>query len=325
MDMVPRQEYEYALSNFRIAHLKVAEQKNQLDEQERQISLLRSRIALLEGGDDEPKQHTTNRAGGSSVDDFSIRNAASQLERIINRWAAELTNTSPVPLEQFREFIFNDLSQSPAQVPPTATPTQVQNLLRHIMSDTICEGLVNCLVVTNSNEANIQLTRIHEHIFARDATVASVWRRQTYSASVETCTPDMMRHVLMEHAPTLLELVAPQGKTPPESLLSILNGAYTFSRMLHGSRTASGSGADAFYKAFVPEIGSILYPRQIELVKRCIMNERGQVDRVGACVFPGLVKVSRNPVGPGQGEPETTQTVVRRAQVICGCALGFNH
>lgn len=53
------------------------------------------------------------------------------------------------------------------------------------------------------------------------------------------------------------------------------------------------------------------------------MNERGQVDRVGACVFPGLVKVSRGALVPGEGELETTQTVVRRAQVICGCALGF--
>ncbi|KAF8754163.1 hypothetical protein RHS01_06400 [Rhizoctonia solani] len=295
MDVVPRQEYEYALSNFRIAHLKVAEQKTQLDEQERQISLLRARIALLEGGDDEPK-HTTNRAGGSSVDDFSIRNAASQLERLINRWAAEITNTSQIPLDQMRELIFNDLGHGPANTPPDTTPVQVQNLLRHLMSDTICEGLVNCLVVTSSNEANIQLTRIHEHIFARDSTVASVWRRQTYSAAVENY-----------------------------SLMAILNGAYNFSKMLHGSKASSGGGADAFYKAFVPEIGSILYPRQIELVKRCVMNERGQVDRVGACVFPGLVKVSRGTPTPGQGEAETTQTVVRRAQVICGCALGFNH
>ncbi|CAE6427347.1 unnamed protein product [Rhizoctonia solani] len=324
MDTVPRQEYEYALSNFRIAHLKVAEQKTQLDEQERQISLLRARIALLEGGDDEPR-HTTNRAGGSSVDDFSIRNAASQLERLINRWAAEITNTSQTPLDQMRELIFGDLAQAPAHAPPNATPVQVQNLLRHLMSDTICEGLVNCLVVTSSNEANIQLTRIHEHIFARDATVASVWRRQTYSAAVENCTPEMMSHVLMEHAPGLVESIAPGGKTLPDSLMAILNGAYTFSKMLHGSKASSGGGADAFYKAFVPEIGSILYPRQIELVKRCVMNERGQVDRVGACVFPGLVKVSRGTAIPGQGEPETTQTVVRRAQVICGCALGFTQ
>src|SRR6202012_3078882 len=71
------------------------------------------------------------------------------------------------------------------------------------------------------------------------------------------------------------------------AMLGILEHAYTFSRMLHGS--ASG---DASYKAFVPELGSALYPRQVELVKRCMKSERGEVDVVGATLFPGLVKVS---------------------------------
>lgn len=44
---------------------------------------------------------------------------------------------------------------------------QVQSYLRHAMAETISEGIINCLIVTNSTEANIQLTRIHEHIFAR--------------------------------------------------------------------------------------------------------------------------------------------------------------
>lgn len=48
-----------------------------------------------------------------------------------------------------------------------ATPMQVQNLLRHAISQAISEGIVNCLIVTSSQEANVQLTRIHEHIFAR--------------------------------------------------------------------------------------------------------------------------------------------------------------
>ena len=43
----------------------------------------------------------------------------------------------------------------------------VQNLLRHAMAETISEGIINCLIVTDSPEANIQLTRIHEHIFSR--------------------------------------------------------------------------------------------------------------------------------------------------------------
>jgi len=80
---------------------------------------------------------------------------------------------------------------------------------------------------------------------------------------------------------------------------------------------------DAFYRAFVPELASTLFPRQIELVKRCLTSERGEPDKVGATIFPGLVKVSRGPVTPND-RPDTgnvMQTVVRRAQVICDCAL----
>lgn len=46
---------------------------------------------------------------------------------------------------------------------------QVMNLLRHAVAKTICDGIVNCLIVTDSAEANIQLTRIHEHIFASES------------------------------------------------------------------------------------------------------------------------------------------------------------
>ncbi len=38
----------------------------------------------------------------------------------------------------------------------------VQSLLRHAMAEAISEGFINCLIVTGSAEANIQLTRIHE-------------------------------------------------------------------------------------------------------------------------------------------------------------------
>jgi hypothetical protein len=48
------------------------------------------------------------------------------------------------------------------------TPMQIQAYLRHAMAEVISEGIINCLIVTNSSEANIQLTRIHEHIFARE-------------------------------------------------------------------------------------------------------------------------------------------------------------
>ncbi|KDQ56979.1 hypothetical protein JAAARDRAFT_156976 [Jaapia argillacea MUCL 33604] len=320
-DVVSGADYRYALTNFRIAHEKVEEQRRQLEEQERQVALLRARIATLEGGSDwGQKQATKTKQGGSSVDDFSIKNAASKLERLINRWAADIIRTPPAPLEVIRDAVLSDLTDGdfePSSIP--ATPMKVQSLLRHAMSESISEGIVNCLIVTDSPEANIQLTRIHEHLFARDPTVACVWRRQTFSAAVEHCSPEMSQYIMGEQLPALCELLshARDGVASVSSALPILEAGYEFSRMLHGSNSAG----DAFYRSFVPELSSALYPRQIELIKRCMKSERGELDKVGATIFPGLVKVSRGPVTPGGQPTENVQTVVRRAQVVCECAL----
>ncbi|KAG8798044.1 hypothetical protein FRC16_008137 [Serendipita sp. 398] len=197
------------------------------------------------------------------------------------------------------------------------------------MSDAISEGIINCLIVTNSSEANVQLTRIHGHLFARDPTVAAVWRRQTYTAAVESCTPEMSFIVMSDTIPRLTDLLSVGKKVPPPTCTQILDNAYAFSRMLHGSKSTSSGGADAFYRAFVPELGSVLHPKQIELIKRCLKSERGEMDRVGACVFPGLVKVSRGPsITAADGSTSTGEdvhTVVRRAQVVCQCALGYHN
>lgn len=125
----------------------------------------------------------------------------------------------------------------------------------------------------------------------------------------------------MEHIPTLTKVLSPTGAVTQTVGSQVLQSANDFSRMLHGSKSNSGGTVDAFYRAFVPELGSTLYPRQIELVKRCLMSEQGDTDRVGATIFPGLVKVTRGPPTPGGQEAESIQTVVRRAQVICECAL----
>ncbi|KAF9048573.1 hypothetical protein BJ165DRAFT_1323003, partial [Panaeolus papilionaceus] len=309
-DVVSGDQYRYALTNFRIAHEKVEQQRKQLEEQERQVAQLRARIALLEGG---VNPLISGGHGGNTVDDFSIKNSASQLDKLINRWAADVIRAPPVPLQELGAALLNDIVSGLEVTQVEATSMQVQSYLRHAMAETISEGIINCLIVTNSTEANIQLTRIHEHIFARDAIVASVWRRQTFSAAVESCTPDMSLSILYEQVPQLMKVL--NGKIPASGGVSILESAYAFSRMLHGS-----GASDAFYRAFVPELGSALYPRQIELVKRCLKSERGEMDRVGATIFPGLVKVSRATTAPGM--EETVQTVVRRAQVICECAMG---
>lgn len=72
----------------------------------------------------------------------------------------------PVDLNVIRDAALVDL-EGPQPEVEDATPVIVQNLLRHAMSEAICDGIVNIMAVTNSNEANIQLTRIHEHIFNR--------------------------------------------------------------------------------------------------------------------------------------------------------------
>lgn len=151
--------------------------------------------------------------------------------------------------------------------------------------------------------------------------MACVWRRQTFSAAVESCSPEMTQGILLEQLPSLLKVLSPSNSFSPTTGGQVLDSALHFSRMLHGSNSSAGGTVDAFYRAFVPELGSALYPRQIELVKRCLLSEQGEADRVGTTIFPGLVKVTRGPMVPGGQAPESAQTVVRRAQVICECAM----
>jgi hypothetical protein len=133
----------------------------------------------------------------------------------------------------------------------------------------------------------------------------------------------MGQSIMNDQMPALSSLLySISDKTIPMAVINILDAAYGFSRMLHGSRSSSGGTTDAFYRGFVPEIGGTLHAGQVELVKRCIKADHGEEEYVGACVFPGLVKVSRGPPGPGGKPAEDVQTVVRRAQIICQCALG---
>jgi hypothetical protein len=72
----------------------------------------------------------------------------------------------PVSLDELREAAMQDL-EGDVDASFPASELQVQNLLRHALSETISESIINCLIITNSTEANVQLTRIHEHLFAR--------------------------------------------------------------------------------------------------------------------------------------------------------------
>ena len=257
-----------------------------------------------------------------------------------------------MPLNELRDAALSDIFGAPQQSDTSpAAPAVVQALLRHVMTDTVSEGIINCLIVTNSKDANVQLTRIHEHLFARkhkhltpirsaplidthsrsrqttgDPTVACVWRRQTFSAAIESCSPEMGHTIMNDQMSALASALHRAGEKGVLSpIIGILDAAFAFSRMLHGSRSSSGGTVDAFYRAFVPEIGTTLHAGQVELVKRCMKADRGEEERVGACVFPGLVKVTRGVPDP-RGQPvEEIQTVVRRAQIICQCALAHGE
>ena len=45
----------------------------------------------------------------------------------------------------------------------------MQSLLRHTMSLMLSDGIVNQLLVTNSAEANQELTKLHEQLFNRES------------------------------------------------------------------------------------------------------------------------------------------------------------
>jgi len=89
------------------------------------------------------------------------------LERLINRWAADIVRTPPAALTDLYEAALGDITGSYDNLSYDASPMQVQNILRHAMSEVIGGEIINNLIVTNSPETNIQLTRIHEHLFAR--------------------------------------------------------------------------------------------------------------------------------------------------------------
>jgi hypothetical protein len=97
------------------------------------------------------------------------QNAASKLERLINRWAADIVRAPPAPLDTLRAAALSDIHDGVAAPTPAgaASALHVQSLLRHALACAVADGIVNNLIVTDSAEANVQLARIHEHLFAR--------------------------------------------------------------------------------------------------------------------------------------------------------------
>jgi hypothetical protein len=75
---------------------------------------------------------------------------------------------APAPAAALQEAALADLASAGESALFTDVRSMmVQSLLRHAMAEAISEGIINCLIVTSSPEANVQLTRIHEHLFSR--------------------------------------------------------------------------------------------------------------------------------------------------------------
>lgn len=155
--------------------------------------------------------------------------------------------------------------------------------------------------------------------------------------------PSLLQVLLSTHDPSS-HSSSSRDRQIPAGLDEILVQAWEFARVVHASRPSSAGNKESFYRAFVPDMGSALDPSQvrlfpfplfalstqgcatdstiswlraqIELVKRCHRTEAGEHEVVGACLFPGLVKVWKKDgvAGDGAGGGEV-QNVVRRAQV----------
>ena len=96
--------------------------------------------------------------------------------------------------------------------------------------------------------------------------MASVWRRQTFSAAVDALDPTMSFALFAEHMPQLFSLVNPNPRTLSPPLADVLEASYTFSRMLHASKSPTGGGgmeSSGFYRAYVPDVGSVLDPARL--------------------------------------------------------------
>ena len=94
---------------------------------------------------------------------------ASELERTINRWAVEVLHMTSAPTTALQEAVLTDLTDvgESTALFVDARPMVVQSLLQHAISEVISEGIINSLVVSNSSEANSELTHMHERLLAR--------------------------------------------------------------------------------------------------------------------------------------------------------------
>ena len=195
------------LKNYKLAHERIELQRVQLVSQENQNAALREHIALLEnGGEGNPVGGGvvgyTSGGGGTTIDDFTIRNHSSNLASRIHNWSGDsITNyihshdsTPSLALQEryphlipsdlllipLLKALLQDLGQEQVSSSPLLFALDkdgygsiatlgiiVQSLLRHVMSEILAEAIINRLLITDSEQTNLELTKIHTILFDR--------------------------------------------------------------------------------------------------------------------------------------------------------------
>ncbi|KAH9055587.1 hypothetical protein EDB87DRAFT_1298507 [Lactarius vividus] len=134
------------------------------------------------------------------------------------------------------------------------------------------------------------------------------------------CTINRWTSEVLRIAPAPAAALLPDSAEDTLGTRGVLQDAYQF--FAHAARCGSQRGPRrgcALPLVVRSRVREHLASCQIEVVKRCRRYDRGEGDRVGATISPGLVKVLPTPPRP-RVMPGATQTVVRRALVICECA-----
>ena len=76
---------------------------------------------------------------------------------------------APAPAAALQEAVLTAITdkEESTALSTDVRPMTVQYLLQHAMGQVISEGIVNSLIVSNSAEENLVLTRVHERLLSR--------------------------------------------------------------------------------------------------------------------------------------------------------------
>ena len=78
-------------------------------------------------------------------------------------------NIAPAPAAMLQEAVLMDITDEgeTSALFSIVLSIKVQYLLRHALTCVISEGIINSLLVANSAEENVALTRVHERLLTR--------------------------------------------------------------------------------------------------------------------------------------------------------------